>query len=46
MICSVVASAIKPNLIYLGTKDGKLKIVDIEKGESIKNMNCCNNALI
>lgn len=46
MICSVVSSATRPNLVYLGTKDGRLKIVDTDKGESIKNMSCCNNALI
>lgn len=46
MICSVVASALRSNLVYLGTKDGRLKIVDTDRGESIKNMSCCNNALI
>jgi|688.fasta_scaffold215075_1 hypothetical protein len=29
MICSVVSSATRPNLVYIGTKDGTLKIVDI-----------------
>lgn len=46
MLCSVVTSAVQPNIIYIGTKDGRLKIVDIDKGEAIKNMSCCNNALI
>jgi hypothetical protein len=29
IICSVVSSTTRPNLVYLGTKDGRLKIVDI-----------------
>lgn len=46
MICSLVSSATQNNIIYIGSKDGRVKIVDIEKGESIKSMNVCNNALI
>ena len=46
MICSMVSSAVKSNIIYIGTKDGRLKIVDIDKGQAIKAMNVCNNALI
>lgn len=46
MICSVVASAVRPHLLYIGTKDGRLKVVDIDKNQAVKAMNVCNNALI
>lgn len=46
MLCSLVASPTSPNIIYVGTKDGKIKIVDIDKGSSIKALSCCNTALI
>ena len=46
MVCSLVPSPTTPSLIYIGTKDGKIKLVDIDKGASIKNLSCCNSALI
>ena len=47
MICSLVSSAIKENIVYIGTKDGRVKIVDIYKGEALKNMTCsAGNAII
>ena len=45
-MCSVVSSAVKSNIVYIGSKDGRIKIVDIEKGQAIKSMNVCNNAII
>lgn len=32
MICSMVSSATKKNILYIGSKDGRVKIVDIDKG--------------
>lgn len=46
MICSIVGSMLHSDLIYIGTKDGKVKTIDIEKGESYQTITCCNNAVI
>lgn len=32
MICSIVGSMLHEDIIFIGTKDGKVKIIDIEKG--------------
>jgi WD40 repeat protein len=32
MICSFVGSVLQDNLMYIGTKDGKIKLINIEKG--------------
>lgn len=32
MICSIVASVINPDLVFLGTKDGKVKLINIDRG--------------
>ena len=32
MICALVGSLLHDNLIFVGAKDGKIKLVDIEKG--------------
>ena len=40
MIFSIVESEIKSDVLYMGTKDGKIKIINIEKGESFKNIQC------
>jgi hypothetical protein len=32
MICSFVGSMLQDNLMYIGTKDGKIKLINIEKG--------------
>lgn len=42
----MVASPVRRHVLYVGTKDGKVKIVDIEKGSAIKTVSCCNVALI
>lgn len=46
MVCSITNSNINKNIIYIGTKDGKVKTIDIERGQSIQSINCCNNAVI
>ncbi len=47
MICSLVSSGVRENIVYIGTKDGRVKIVDIYKGEAVKNMSCSGgNAVI
>lgn len=46
MICSIVASMLNPELVFLGTKDGKIKLINIERGEAYKIYNVCNNAVI
>ena len=32
MICSLVPSMIMPNILFLGAKDGKLKLINIDRG--------------
>ena len=32
MICSIVSSVLNPDLVFLGTKDGKVKLINIDKG--------------
>jgi hypothetical protein len=32
LICSMVASALQNDLVVLGTKDGKIKMINVEKG--------------
>lgn len=46
MICSFVGSLIQDNLMYIGTKNGEVRLIDIEKGKAYKTLNCCNNAII
>jgi hypothetical protein len=46
MICSLVCSAVRSNIVYIGTKDGRVKIVDIDRGEAVKNMSCGGGAVI
>ncbi len=47
MICSLVSSGVRENIVFIGTKDGRVKIVDIYKGEAVKNMSCSGgNAVI
>ena len=46
MICSVVCSPANKNIAYVGTKDGKIKIVDIDRGIAVKTLSCCNVAVI
>jgi len=46
MICSLVGSVLQDHLIYIGTKDGKVKLINIDKGEAYKTLSCCNNAII
>ena len=46
MICSIVCSVINPELVFLGTKDGKVKLINIDRGEAYKIYNVCSNAVI
>lgn len=46
MICSLVGSVLHEDVIYIGTKDGKLKLINVERGEAYKTISCSNNALI
>ena len=46
MITSIVCSVINPDLVFLGTKDGKVKLIDIERGEAYKIYEICQNAVI
>ncbi len=32
MICSLVASILQEDLIFIGAKDGKIKLINIAKG--------------
>lgn len=46
MICSIVASVVQPELVFLGTKDGKIKLLNIDRGDAYKTYGVCNNAVI
>lgn len=46
MICSLVASALNPELVFLGTKDGKVKLINIDRGEAYKIYDVCSSAVI
>lgn len=46
MICSLVASVLQPDLVLLGAKDGKVKLINIDRGEAYKTLNCCPTAVI
>lgn len=46
MVCSLVTSVIRPELVLLGAKDGKVKVIDIDRGQSIKSLTVCSNAVI
>lgn len=46
MICSLAASALCPDLVLLGAKDGKLKLINIDRGEAYKTLACTPSALI
>jgi WD40 repeat protein len=45
-ICSLIASTIKPDIVLLGAKDGKIKLINTDRGEAYKTINSCNNAVI
>lgn len=46
MICSLVASALRPELLLIGAKDGKLKVIDIDRGQATKSLSVCSNAMM
>jgi WD40 repeat protein len=46
MVCSLVASALRPELVLLGAKDGKVKVIDIDRGQAGKSLSVCSNAVI
>lgn len=46
MVCSLVASAIRPDIVLLGAKDGKVKVIDIDRGQAGKSLSVCSNAVI
>jgi hypothetical protein len=46
MICSLTASVIQPDVVLLGAKDGKIKLINIDRGEAYKTINSCTNAVI
>jgi WD40 repeat protein len=46
MICSLTASVLRPELVLLGAKDGKVKVIDIDRGQASKSLTVCSNAII
>jgi len=46
LICSMIPSAWQNDLVVIGTKDGKIKMINVEKGESYKTISCSENYLI
>lgn len=46
LICSIVASASQNDLVVIGTKDGKIKMINVEKGDSYKTIPCGDNYII
>lgn len=46
MICSIVASMLNPDVLFIGGKDGMIKLINIEKKEVYRTYSVCNNAVI
>ena len=46
MVCTLVTSVTRPEIVLLGAKDGKVKVIDIDRGQSIKSLTVCTNAVI
>jgi WD40 repeat protein len=46
LISAIVASVVTPELVYLGAKDGKIKLINIDQGDAYKIYNVCNNAVV
>ena len=46
MICSLLASVTQPDLVILGAKDGKVKLINLAKGDSYKSYSVGSNAVI
>jgi hypothetical protein len=46
MVCSLVASVLRPEIVLLGAKDGKVKVIDIDRGQAGKSLSVCSNAVI
>lgn len=42
----MTASSILDELVIIGTKDGKIKMINIEKGESYKTIHCTESNVI
>jgi len=41
-----VASVVTPELVYLGAKDGKIKLINIDQGDAYKIYNVCNTSIV
>ena len=46
MICSLIPSIIQPNILFMGAKDGKIKLINIDRGQAYKTYTIGNNAII
>lgn len=46
MICSLTASILLPDVVFLGAKDGKIKLINIDRGEAYKTYAIGNNAIV
>ncbi len=46
MICSLLSSTLQPDVVLLGAKDGKIKLINIDRGEAYKTINATPNAVI
>lgn len=46
MICSLIASRLSYNIVYIGTKDGKVKVIDLNKSSAVKSYSCSSSPII
>jgi hypothetical protein len=46
MICSLLSSILLPDILFLGGKDGKIKLINIDRGEAYKIYTTSNNAIM
>lgn len=46
MICSLLPSTLQPDIVLLGAKDGKIKLINIDRGEAYKTINATPNAVM
>ena len=46
MVCSLLASVTQPDLVILGAKDGKVKLINLARGDSFKHVEVGGGAVV
>jgi WD40 repeat protein len=45
-ICSIITSILEPDVVFVGTKDGQIKLINTNETEPYKIYSVCNSAVI